>query len=206
MTTSGLANTGRNQACWTSSFCVCCASTRSRAAEAEADRLLLVQARQGDEEAFGSLVARYGQPVLSLCYASTLDAAEAEDLSQEIFVSVWRNLNRFRGESAFSTWLFALARNACIDRARRSRSRPQLALPDDLADARATSDSAETATLDAIFVEARALSVPLRQALFLRDLQGLSYEEIATLQDIPIGTVRSRIAAARETIAKAVAE
>src|SRR5712691_7695649 len=92
----------------------------SRAAEAAADRLLVEQARAGDESAFASLVTRYGQPVLSLCYASTLDAADAEDLSQEIFVSVWRNLECFRGESAFSTWLFALARNACIDRSRRS--------------------------------------------------------------------------------------
>jgi RNA polymerase sigma-70 factor (ECF subfamily) len=179
----------------------------ARAAEAEADRLLVARALAGDEDAFGSLVARYGQPVLSLCYASTLAAAEAEDLSQEIFLSVWCNLDHFRGESAFSTWLFALARNACIDRARRSRSRPQLALADGLTDSRAaTGDSPEAETLDAIFFAARALSVPLRQALFLRDLQGLSYEEIATLQGIPIGTVRSRIAAARDTIAKAVAE
>src|SRR6266700_8205350 len=76
---------------------------RSRAAEAEADRLLVERARAGDEQAFGALVARYGQPVLSLCYASTLDASEAEDLSQEVFLSAWRNLKRFRGESAFST-------------------------------------------------------------------------------------------------------
>jgi RNA polymerase sigma-70 factor (ECF subfamily) len=172
----------------------------SRAAEAEADRRLVERAREGDEEAFGALVARYGQPVLSLCYASTLDAAEAEDLSQEVFVSAWRNLKRFRGESAFSTWLFALARNACIDRARRLRNRPQLGLPDGLADTRAAGGSPEQATLEAIFVAARALSVPLRQALLLRDLQGLSYEEIAQVQGVPIGTVRSRIAAARSAI------
>ena len=181
-------------------------AARSRAVEADADALLVEQALTGDQAAFGSLVSRYGQPVLSLCYASTLDTGEAEDLSQEIFVSAWRSLKRFRGESAFSTWLFALARNACVDRARRSRRRPQLGVPDELVDPRATDSSVEQATVTAIFAAARALSVPLRQALLLRDLQGLSYDEIATLQGVPLGTVRSRIAAARIAVARTLTE
>ena len=71
-----------------------------RATEAGRDRALVARALAGEERAFAALVERYGQPILSLCFASTLDAAEAEDLSQEIFVAVWRNLGRFRGESS----------------------------------------------------------------------------------------------------------
>jgi RNA polymerase sigma-70 factor (ECF subfamily) len=177
---------------------------RSRAAEADADQALVERSRGGDEDAFAALVNRYGQPVLSLCYGSTLDAAEAEDLAQEVFLSAWRHLGRFRGESAFSTWLFALARNACVDRARRARHRPRVGLPDELADQPAARDPVDRATVDGIFAAAGSLSVPLRQALLLRDLQGLSYEEIAALQAVPIGTVRSRIAAARTAVAEAV--
>lgn len=177
---------------------------RTRAAEAERDQALVARARHGDQHAFGALVERYGQPILSLCYASTLDAAGAEDLSQEIFVAAWRNLDRFRGESSFSTWLFALARNASIDRARRARRRPIVGLPDHHADLPVLDQDPGSAALEHVLAAARTLSLPLRQALLMRDLQGLSYEEIAALQNVPLGTVRSRIAAARAAVAEAV--
>lgn len=175
-----------------------------RGAEAERDRALVVQARDGDERAFGLLVGRYGQPILSLCYASTVDASEAEDLSQDIFVAAWRNLARFRGESSFSTWLFALARNACIDRARRRRRRPAVALPEQHADVIAAEAPSRAGDLEQVLSVVRTLSLPLRQALLMRDLQGLCYEEIAALQGVPVGTVRSRIAAARAAVATGV--
>lgn len=176
----------------------------ARAAEAERDHGLVARARRGDEQAFALLVARYGQPILSICVASTVDAAEAEDLSQEIFVAAWRHLGRFRGESSFSTWLFALARNACIDRARRARRGPLVGLPDDYADRSAYDHPAAAGSAREVFAAAAELSLPLRQALLLRDVQGLSYEEIAVLQDVPLGTVRSRIAAARAMVAEAI--
>jgi RNA polymerase sigma-70 factor, ECF subfamily len=181
-------------------------AARLRAEEAASDRSLVERTRAGEEAAFGLLVGRYGQPILSLCYSSTLDAGEAEDLSQEIFLSAWRHLGRFRGESSFSTWLFALARNACVDRARRARGRARPGLNDDLIDPCATDRAAQRASMRAIFAAARELSLPLRQALLLRDVQGLSYEEIAALQGAPIGTVRSRIAAARGAVARAVSQ
>ena len=175
-----------------------------RATEAERDRALVARALAGEERAFAALVERYGQPILSLCFASTLDAAEAEDLSQEIFVAVWRNLGRFRGESSFSTWLFALARNACIDRSRRSRRRPLVGLPEHASELAVLEPSAAAIDAAEVFAAARTLSLRLRQALLLRDVQGLSYEEIAVLEDIPVGTVRSRIAAARAALAEAL--
>lgn len=177
-------------------------------APVDASRLLadgvVERARAGDEQAFAFLVERYGQPLLSLCYASTLDAAEAEDLAQEIFLAAWQGLPRFRGQAAFSTWLFALARNACVDRARAAASRPRLAREQgDPPEPQSGSEAARDTAL-AILQAASSLSLPLRQSLLLRDVQGLSYEEIAELQAVALGTVRSRIAAARAAVAKVV--
>src|SRR5690349_17916745 len=90
----------------------------------ERERRLVDAARAGDAAAFTSLVERYGPAVHALCVASALDGGEAEDLVQEIFTAAWRGLPRFRGTAAFSTWLFAIARNACVDRARRRGARP----------------------------------------------------------------------------------
>lgn len=171
------------------------------------ERQALAQAQRGDGDAFGTLVRRYGQPVLALCYSSALNPFDAEDLAQEIFVAAWRGLRGFRGQSSFSTWLFALARNRCIDWSRRSLVRPQTTILDpDSAETSYEVDPASARTTAAIFTAAAELSLPLRQALLLRDVQGLSYEEIATLQDAPVGTVRSRIAAARSAVAKAVSD
>lgn len=177
-----------------------------RANEAELDSRLVEGALAGDQAAFARLIERYGQPILSLCVASALDREEARDLTQEVFLLAWRNLARFRGEAAFSTWLFALARNVCVDAARRRAARPALAHGENWT--RAAHDlggmSADP-TVAAIFQVAERLPHAQREAFLLRDLQGLSYGEIAALQDIPIGTVRSRIAAARQAIANEVA-
>ena len=178
-----------------------------RTSEAEIDAQLVADVLSGDESAFARLIARYGRPILSLCVASTLDREEARDLAQEIFLLVWRNLRDFRRESALSTWLFALARNACVDASRRRAARPTLAPPaeDHLALAPELSGRDDDPTVVAIFAVAARLPEPQREALLLRDLQGLSYDEIAALQQVPIGTVRSRIATARQAIANEVA-
>jgi RNA polymerase sigma-70 factor (ECF subfamily) len=163
--------------------------------------VLVGRAAGGDEGAFAVLVGRYGRPVLSLCYASTLSRVEAEDLAQEVFLAAWRNLPRFRAEAAFSTWLFALARNACVDRTRRLAARPQPAGGVEVGSVVEGADQVDRVMTVAIFVAASRLSLPLRQALLMRDVQGLSYREIALVQGVPVGTVRSRIAAARASIA-----
>jgi RNA polymerase sigma-70 factor, ECF subfamily len=177
-------------------------SQRRRRRSSRSDPQLVERAQAGDERAFAELVDRYGGAVVSLCYASTLNVAESEDLAQEVFVAAWRGLPRFRGASAFSTWLFALARNACIDQARRRAARPQLV--DDREPAADVVDQAPRETARAILAAAAELSLPLRQALLLRDVQGLSYEEIARVQDVPVGTVRSRLSAARAAVVERV--
>jgi RNA polymerase sigma-70 factor (ECF subfamily) len=145
--------------------------------------------------------------VLSLAYASTLSRMDAEDVAQETFLVAWRGLARFRGDAAFSTWLYGLARSRCADKARRAGARPQLAAHAE-ADAiqAAPGDAAGRKTALAILAAAGRLATPQRQAVLMRDVQGLSYDEIAEVQDVPVGTVRSRIAAARRSIADEVGE
>jgi RNA polymerase sigma-70 factor (ECF subfamily) len=164
------------------------------------ERALARRARAGDEPAFAGLVERYGRPILSLCFASTLDRSTAEELAQDVFVAAWRGLPRFREDSEFSTWLFAIARNSCIDWSRRQAVRPRTTPIHEQAEPQASpSRTRDGADLLAAIAE---LSPPLRQALLLREIQGLSYDEIAVLQDVPLGTVRSRIAAARSSAAE----
>ena len=169
------------------------------AVAADRERRLVADARGGDVHAFAQLVERYGPPVHALCLASTLDHAEAEDLVQEVFTAAWCGLARFRGSAAFSTWLFAIARNACVDRSRRRRARPA-AVPLEAAESLTTAEP-DARRADVVAAAAR-LSLPLRRAVLLRDLHGLAYEEIAELEGIPLGTVRSRIADGRARLAR----
>ena len=176
-----------------------------RERESQADSRLVTAALAGDQRAFEALVERYGQPILSLCYSSTLDPEGARDLAQEVFLAAWRNLERYRGDAAFSTWLFALARNATVDAARRRAARPlQRQADQESPDRNESIPPGERETIAAIFGAAARLSQPLREAFLLRDLQGLSYEEIAAIQHVPTGTVRSRIASARLTISQEI--
>jgi RNA polymerase sigma-70 factor (ECF subfamily) len=164
-------------------------------------------ARAGDEAAFAELVLRYAPMVLSLAFASTGSRLDAEDVVQETFLVAWTALPRFRGDAAFSTWLYGLARTRCADRARRAAVRPRLARYSggDAAEA-ASPDPERRKTALAILTAAARLPLPQRQAVLLRDVQGLSYEEVASVQNVSVGTVRSRIAAARQRIADEVGE
>lgn len=166
---------------------------------------LVSRAASGDAAAFTVLVDHYGNAVIGICLASTGRRCDAEELAQDVFLSAWRALPRFRAQSSFATWLFALSRNACIDHARRAASRPRPAHDDALAElASPTSDPHARITALAALAACATLSKPKREALILRDLYGLAYEEIADIQGVPIGTVRSRIADARKKIAAAI--
>jgi RNA polymerase sigma-70 factor (ECF subfamily) len=184
---------------------------------AEASDLSLVQrAQKGEAGAFDALVRRYQHKVVKLVMRYVRNQTEAEDIAQEAFIKAYRALPRFRGDSAFYTWLYRIAINTAKNAlAARARNPVQFDLdrgggddgdaPFDLQD-RMT----DTATPEALALteEIRAtvtaaieqLPEDLRTAIMLRELEGLSYEEIATAMDCPVGTVRSRIFRAREAV------
>ncbi len=176
----------------------------------DADRGLVDAAAAGDREAFDELVRRYQAQILNLVRALTGGDMDADDLAQEAFVRAWRGLRGFRGDSAFRTWLYGLTVNVVRTHyGRRKRLRrlfwTRSGEAENEADPvdRATADvSIETALVmrNAIDRALAALPADLREAVTLRDVQGLGYREIAGVLGVPIGTVESRIFRARQKL------
>jgi RNA polymerase sigma-70 factor (ECF subfamily) len=185
---------------------------------AEVSDLSLVQrAQKGEAGAFDALVRRYQHKVVKLVMRYVRNQTEAEDIAQEAFIKAYRALPRFRGDSAFYTWLYRIAINTAKN-ALAARARNPVQFDLDRGDGRDDGDApfdlqdrmTDTATPEALALteEIRAtvtsaieqLPEDLRTAIMLRELEGLSYEEIATAMDCPVGTVRSRIFRAREAV------
>jgi RNA polymerase sigma-70 factor (ECF subfamily) len=177
------------------------------------DTDLVRRAQQGDRRAFDLLVIRYQQRVFSLVLRYVKDPVEAQDVAQEAFIKAYRALPNFRGDSAFFTWLFRItvnaAKNYLSSAAGRRNNSPDL----DMELAEQVDESArlrELSTPEDYLCEGELVAVlhqaiqdlpeDLRTALTLREMEGLSYEEIAQVMDCPIGTVRSRIFRAREAV------
>lgn len=182
--------------------------------EREIDQLLVERAQSGDKQAFDVLVSKYQRKLARLLSRYVRDAAEVEDVTQEAFIKAFRALPSFRGDSAFYTWLYRIgintAKNYLVSQGRRAPTSTEF-----------TSDEAEGfddgeqlrdintpenlllskqvgETVNAAIDE---LPEELRTAIVLREIDGLSYEEIAQTMGCPIGTVRSRIFRAREAVA-----
>ena len=153
----------------------------------------------GDEVAFAELVRLHEKKVYHLALRICGNQEDAADAAQEAFLSAWRGLPNFRGEAGFSTWLYRLTSNAAIDCLRRSRRRREEASLDDEGLGLSTVDRAPSPqALEGL----GQLSEDHRQALALRELQELSYEEIAGALGVDIGTVKSRISRARSALRK----
>ena len=172
------------------------------------DRALVEAAAAGSREAFDELVRRHQAAMLTLMRVLGGGRGDADDLAQEVFVRAWRSLRTFRGDSLFRTWLHRVAIN--VFRTRRSRqgrwqrlfvdsSRLQAGDPKEPPAAEESVDAA-LARRQVIDRALAALPDDLREAVTLRDLQGLDYKEIAALLDVPIGTVESRIFRARQRL------
>ena len=179
----------------------------------DSDLSLVQLAQRGDSGAFDALVRRYQHKVVKLVMRYVRDAAEAEDIAQEAFIKAYRALPRFRGDSAFYTWLYRIAINTAKNTlAARGRSPIEYDLdgPDGEESHEMQARMKDTATPEALALTEEIrntvtaaidrLPEDLRTAIQLRELEGLSYEEIAARMQCPVGTVRSRIFRAREAI------
>lgn len=168
---------------------------------------LIARSRGGNTHAFDLLVERYQDRVYDLAYRITGHHADAQDAAQESFVKAYRSLRTFRGDAAFSTWLHRIAVNAALDAVRRRR--PASPAPSDTAGASLDplADRAERVEArERIHRAIAALPLDQRVVVTLRDVQGWSYEEVAMIAEIPVGTVRSRLARGREALRAALAD
>ncbi len=182
--------------------------------EREVDQLLVERAQGGDQSAFDQLVSKYQRKLGRLLSRYIRDAAEVEDVSQEAFIKAYRALPSFRGDSAFYTWLYRIgintAKNYLVSQGRRAPTSTEY----DADEAEGFEDAGllrDINTPESLLMSKQigqtvnaaidALPEELRTAIVLREIEGLSYEEIASAMDCPIGTVRSRIFRAREAVA-----
>jgi RNA polymerase sigma-70 factor (ECF subfamily) len=184
---------------------------------ADADALLVERAKRGDKRAFEMLVVKYQRRIERLISRMVRDDGLVEDVAQETFIRAYRALPQFRGDSAFYTWLYRIAVNTAkkllIERKRDPLVSESTLVSQDDGDetSRVESELTDGETPEAVLASKEiaatvnaaidALSEDLRQAIVLREIEGLSYEEIADVMNCPIGTVRSRIFRAREAIA-----
>ena len=183
--------------------------------EREVDQQLVVRAQHGDQQAFGLLVSKYQRKLARLLSRLIRDPAEVEDVAQETFIKAYRALGSFRGDSAFYTWLYRIgintAKNYLVSQGRRAPTRTDfdteeaetfeggdllrdINTPERMLLSKQIGETVNSAMDD--------LPDDLRTAIMLREIEGMSYEDIAKMMDCPIGTVRSRIFRARESVAE----
>ena len=180
---------------------------------------LVARAKAGDQQAFEQLVLDNQNRIYSLAVRLTGDREEGADLAQEAFVKAWQGLPAFQGESSFATWLYRLATNLCLDHLRTQKRRtqsmgPALSLDDEengpvqVADQQLQPQEAVERSERRRALERGLASLPdhHRQVLIMRELSGLSYQEIAQVLDLDLGTVKSRIARARLSLRKILLE
>lgn len=172
------------------------------------------RAANGDAAAFEQLVLKYQTQVYNLCFRVMGNGEDAADMTQETFLKAWRSLESFQGEAAFSTWLYRLASNTCLDQLRSMKRRPVLPLTVTDTDGEEqtveVADSAPSPEDSLIRKEKRellqeamsSLDAQQRQILTLRVVNDLSYTEIAQVLSLKEGTVKSRLARARDTLRK----
>lgn len=182
-------------------------------AEPVSERVLLSRLRRGDRQAFEHLVTSHQDRIFDFCVRMLGDREESSDVVQEIFVSVHQHLSRFRMDSKLSTWLFRIAKNHCLNRIkylrRRGRGRSEelgdvseLALQESVGPTPKPDDQLQAEHDRQVVRSAIAqLDEDQRMLVALRDIEGLSYEEIMEITELPEGTVKSRLHRAREKLA-----
>ncbi len=182
--------------------------------ESVLDGTILSRCKRRDSEAFGYLIDQYQARVFGYVRRMVPTIEDAEDISQEVFIRAFQSIERFDGRASISTWLFKIANNLCIDRKRRANRRPEetpLAGEDrdrahGIPDSRWDPESHVVASEmgDVLENVLRSMSEKLRSVLLLHDHEGLSYEQIAEISNVPVGTVKSRLFLAREALQQAL--
>ena len=180
--------------------------------EANVDQLLVERVQKGDKRAFDLLIQKYQHRIVSLVSRYVSDPSEAQDVAQEAFIKAYRAIKRFRGDSAFYTWLYRIAINTAKNWIVAKNRRPpssdidavdaeQYGISDRLRETSTPENELLREEIErTVFATIANLPEDLRTAIMLREMDGMSYEEIATTMECPIGTVRSRIFRAREAI------
>ncbi|HOJ80894.1 MAG TPA: sigma-70 family RNA polymerase sigma factor [Clostridiales bacterium] len=177
------------------------------------ERLLISKAKAGDVEAFEQLIEAYQKKVYNLALRMTGNQDDAADLAQEAFIRVFRSISGFKEQSSFSTWVYRITTNVCLDEIRKRKNRKVISIDEEIhmddgeikrqviSEEPLPDELAEREELRSI-VNAAINSLPEDQriVLTLRDLNGLSYDEIAKILDCPGGTVKSRINRARQAL------
>jgi RNA polymerase sigma-70 factor (ECF subfamily) len=181
-----------------------------------AERLLIARLKERDGQAFDEIVQLYGDKVFNLVYRMLGNRHEAEDVAQEVFITVFKTVDGFRGEAKFSTWLLRIAANQSKNRIKYLSRRPTEGEIDDVVEARAAAETparAVQAHIDGpdVLMEAAELETLMQRAIaaldeehrllvILRDVEELSYQEIGEITGIPEGTIKSRLHRARVAI------
>ena len=174
---------------------------------------LVAQAKAGDQDAFEQLLVQNQDRVFSLAFRMVGSREDAADLAQEAFLKAWTGLPSFQGDSSFATWVYRLTTNVCIDFIRKQQRRQNIQPVASLEDEENWTEPADSSQDPQHRLEARERSEALekglkslpdhhRQVLVMREMSGLSYQEIAQALELDLGTVKSRIARARNTLRK----
>ncbi len=180
---------------------------------------LIQQIKNGNIAAFEELAARYQKQIFSLAYRMCGNQEDAADMAQEALIKVYRNVEKFKGDSKFSTWLYRVVTNTCLDEMKKMKRKQVYSLDDELEtkDGSLKRDLEDNAPTPEDRAEQRERSEAIQDALMrvsethrrvlvLRDIQGFSYEEIAGMLECSEGTVKSRLSRAREALRKVLKE
>ncbi len=185
----------------------------------DCEQELIKRAQNGDVAAFESLIEEYQKRIFSIAYRMVSNPEDAADLTQEVIVKIFKNLDKFQGNAKFSTWVYRIATNTCLDELKKNKryttysldkeiETEEGSLMGELPDKGPTPEQAaekkaiQTAVREAI----GKLPTDHKKVMILRDLQGLSYEEIADVVGCSVGTVKSRISRARENLKKILSQ
>ena len=167
------------------------------------DDELVAAAQSGDRDALDTLLRRHLDLIHAVCSRLAGNPADAADATQEALIAIVRGLPRFDRRAAPRTWMYRVATNACLDELRRRGRRPRLGLDDAMAERPDPSPPVDRSVTDRLTLDDALARLPeeFRVAVVLRDVQGMDYAQIAEVLQIPIGTVRSRIARGRKALA-----